>query len=470
MTQSPSSSINRRQFLAGTVAALALSPAPSRGETAPPSLVARPGMAQLTPKEYPETAIWGFDGQAPGPLLRARQGDRLQRRLMNQLPVPTSVHWHGIRIDNAMDGVAGLTQEPVAPGGSFDYAFDLPDAGTYWYHAHTMSLEQVARGLYGALIVEEPEAPDIDREEALVLDDWRLDRETAQITDDFGAWHDLSHAGRIGNLVSTNGAFDLTLAARRNERLRLRLINAANARILALSLVGLEGWVMALDGMPLDHPETAQGELILAPGQRMDLIVDVTADVGETAHLAHLANDGQWWSQVAWSVTGAASSTRRPVPAALPPNPRQAVPGVAQARSVTLTMEGGAMGRLQAATYEGQRLSFRDLAERGHFWAFNGIVGLTDTPLLEADLGETIRIRIANDTAFPHAMHLHGMHFREVLADATLGPLRDTLLVQRGESRDIAFVADNPGDWLFHCHMLAHAASGMRTWVKVRRS
>ncbi len=128
------------------------------------------------------------------------------------------------------------------------------------------------------------------------------------------------------------------------------------------------------------------------------------------------------------------------------------------------------MGRLQAATYEGQRLSFRDLAERGHFWAFNGIVGLTDTPLLEADLGETIRIRIANDTAFPHAMHLHGMHFREVLADATLGPLRDTLLVQRGESRDIAFVADNPGDWLFHCHMLAHAASGMRTWVKVRRS
>lgn len=460
--------LGRRQVLLGVAAALAL-PTPSRGETAPRSLVARLGKAQLTPEGYPETEIWGFDGQAPGPLLRARQGARFERRLVNNLPVPTSVHWHGIRIDNAMDGVAGLTQDPVAPGDTFDYAFDLPDAGTYWYHAHTMSYEQVARGLYGALIVEEAEAPDVDREETLILGDWRLDRETAQITPDFGAWHDLSHAGRMGNLITTNGAFDLRLDARRNERLRLRLVNAANARILPLSLLGLEGWLMALDGMPLDRPTPVQGELSLAPGQRMDLIVDVTAAEGETAHIAHLANDGKWWSQVAWTVAGAASSTRRPEPPALPANPRRTVPGVKDARQVTMTMAGGAMGGLQAATYQGEHLSFRDLAEQGQFWAFNGTVGMTDTPLLEASLGETIRVKIVNETVFPHAMHLHGMHFREVLRDTSLGPLRDTLLVQRGEAREIAFVADNPGDWLFHCHMLAHAASGMTTWVKVKR-
>lgn len=469
MTHSSSMPLPRRAFLVGAAATLAL-PTVSRGDTAPLPLVARPGKAQLTPDGYPETAIWGFEGQAPGPVLRARQGDRLARRLVNELPVPTSVHWHGIRNDNAMDGVAGLTQDPVAPGDSFDYTFDLPDAGTYWYHAHTMSYEQVARGLYGALIVEESEAPDIDRDEVLILDDWRLDRETAQIAEDFGAWHDLSHAGRMGNIVTTNGAFDLNLAARRNERLRLRLINAANARILALALIGLEGWVMALDGMPLDRPKTAQGELILAPGQRMDLIVDVTADEGETAHLAHLANDGKWWSQVAWTVDGAVASNPRPAPGPLPPNPRQDVPGVTEARTVTMRMEGGAMGRMQAATYQRRRLSFRELAEQGQFWAFNGTVGRTETPLLEADPGETIRVRVVNDTAFPHAMHLHGMHFREVLDAAALGPLRDTLLVQRGETREIAFVADNPGDWLFHCHMLAHAAAGMTTWLKVRRS
>ncbi|TNE90290.1 MAG: multicopper oxidase family protein [Rhodobacteraceae bacterium] len=458
--------INRRGFCMGVTAALAL-PIPALGQAAPKILTARPGMAQLAPGDYPETEIWGFDGQAPGPVLRARQGDRFERRLVNELQVPTSVHWHGIRIDNAMDGVAGLTQDPVAPGNTFDYAFDLPDAGTYWYHAHTQSYEQVARGLYGALIVEEPEAPDVDRDEVLVMDDWRLDPATAQIASDFGAWHDLSHAGRMGNLLTTNGVFDLMLEARRNERLRLRLINAANARIFVLSLAGLEGWVMALDGMPLDNPMPADDQLILAPGQRIDLIVDVTAEEGETAYVAQLADDGQWWSQAVWTVKGTASSDRRLEPAALPANPRQAVPGMQEARRTKLIMEGGAMGRLQAAVYQGQRLSFRDMAEQGQFWSFNGTVGRTDAPLIEANLGETIRVEILNQTVFPHAMHLHGMHFREVLGDGSLGPLRDTLLVQRGETREIAFVADNPGDWLFHCHMLAHAASGMMTWLRV---
>ncbi|WP_300245982.1 multicopper oxidase family protein [Antarcticimicrobium sp.] len=470
MSRNTSMTIHRRGLLLGAAAAFAM-PMPSRSETAPRALVARPGKAQLAPEGYPETEIWGFEGQAPGPLLRARQGARLQRRLMNELPVPTSVHWHGIRIDNAMDGVAGLTQASVAPGETFDYVFDLPDAGTYWYHAHTNSYEQVARGLYGALIVEEPEAPDVDREETLILDDWRLDHETAQISGDFGAWHDLSHAGRMGNIITTNGSFILQRAARTNERLRLRLINAASARVLTLSLAGLEGWVMALDGMPLARPIAAQDTLLLAPAQRMDLIVDVTAAEGETAHLAYMDDDGKWWSQVAWDITGSAASKPRPAPGALPPNPRQAVPGVAGARTVTLVMEGGAMGRLQAATYGGKRLAFRELAERGQFWAFNGTVGRTDAPLVKAALGDTLRIRIVNDTVFPHAMHLHGMHFREVMKDSdSLGPLRDTLLVQRGETREIAFVADNPGDWLFHCHMLAHAAAGMTTWIKVARS
>jgi len=125
------------------------------------------------------------------------------------------------------------------------------------------------------------------------------------------------------------------------------------------------------------------------------------------------------------------------------------------------------MGSLDAAILAGERKTFQSLVQANQFWAFNGIIGMTETPFLETSLGQTVRLEIFNDTVFPHAMHLHGMHFREVLKDGTLGSLRDTLLTFGGETREIAFMANNPGDWLFHCHMLSHADSGMMTWLKV---
>ena len=125
------------------------------------------------------------------------------------------------------------------------------------------------------------------------------------------------------------------------------------------------------------------------------------------------------------------------------------------------------MGGMRAARVDGQDLDARTLAGRGLFWALNGIAGRPDTPLLELSLGETARIGMANNTAFPHAMHLHGMHFAEVLPNGGLGPLRDTILLNPQETREIAFQAHNPGDWLFHCHMLAHHQAGMGTWIRV---
>ena len=144
-----------------------------------------------------------------------------------------------------------------------------------------------------------------------------------------------------------------------------------------------------------------------------------------------------------------------------------APPRLAEARPLCLEMSGGAMGRLDAAILDGRRRSFGQMVEANQFWAFNGTVGMTPTPLAELARDEPVHLAIRNDTAFPHAMHLHGMHFREIAADGTLGPLRDTPLLQRGETREIAFAADNPGVWLFHCHMLSHAESGMMTWLKV---
>ncbi|MDD9979549.1 MAG: multicopper oxidase domain-containing protein, partial [Boseongicola sp.] len=246
-------SFNRRQFIAAGAALTALGAVGAQA-AANSDLHARVADIQLLPEKYGQTRIWGFEGLAPGPEIRVAQGARIQRRLVNNLPDATSTHWHGIRIDNAMDGVVGLTQDAIAPGASFDYDFVAPDAGTYWYHAHNRSFEQVARGLHGALIVEEPDPIDIDHEEVLILDDWLIDPETAQIANSFGAMHDLSHAGRLGNYITTNGQYNLSKSVKRHDRLRLRIINAANARVFQLSLAGLDGWVVALDGMPLAQP------------------------------------------------------------------------------------------------------------------------------------------------------------------------------------------------------------------------
>ncbi|WP_267888899.1 multicopper oxidase family protein [Nioella nitratireducens] len=459
----------RRQFMAGTAAATALLgflPREAMATGSFETLEAIPASVQLAPDSYPATDIWGYGGTAPGPILRVDKGGRLQRRFVNSLPQASSIHWHGIRIDNAMDGVPGLTQAAVEPGEGFDYDFLLPDAGTYWYHSHNHSTEQVARGLYGALIVEESTPPDVDRDEVLVLDDWLIDPETGQLSGDFGSPHAHSHAGRMGNLILTNGIFDNTMTVQRNERLRLRLINAANARIFVLGLIGLEGWTVALDGMPLPAPEPLEEVLVLGPGQRADLIVDVIAEDGGTAYLAR-ADEARSAPQVTFHVRGQASLARRGAPAALPPNPGHAMQLSQDTARLTLNMEGGAMGGLRQAMYEGEEHSFRNLAQAGQFWAFNGTVGMPDTPLATIDRGQIVRLTILNDTAFPHAMHLHGMHFREVLEGDSLGPMRDTLLMASTERREIAFAADNPGDWLLHCHMLSHAASGMMTWVRV---
>lgn len=446
----------RRAVLAG-LGASALTARAGRAEAAPIPLTAQRAMAQIAPEGYPQTEVWSYDGMLPGPQLRIAQGTRVQRRFVNKLEVPSSVHWHGIRIDNAMDGVAGLTQDAVPPGASFDYDFLAPDAGTYWYHAHTNSMEQVARGLSGALVVEERNAPDVDRDEVLMLDDWRLDPETAQLSPDFSHPMDLSHGGRFGNLIGTNGRYALTLTAKRHERLRLRLLNAANARIFVLRLNGLSGWQVALDGMPLPAPEPVPQEIVLAPAQRVDLIVDVT---GEEAAIERLGNDQEWHRQVGFKISGQASRGRRAAPASLPANPNMDGPDLAHARALEMKIEGGAMGRMPMSRMRG-------MMQGGKFWTLGGQAGPVDAPFARLSHGEPVRLRMINDTAFPHAMHLHGMHFREVLADGRLGPMRDTLLTDAGASHEIAFTADNPGKWLLHCHMLAHAAAGMTSWIEV---
>lgn len=461
---------SRREFLRGAAALAVLGgtgvrPFAARAEAREAAVLhARPGVSRLAPSDYPETAVWGYEGRVPGPTIRVRHGERVVRRFVNGLPQPSTVHWHGIRIDNAMDGVPEVTQAAVPSGGEFLYDFEPPDAGTYWYHPHHRAFEQVARGLYGALVVEEREAPPVDGDEVLLLDDWRLAPD-ASIHESFGVLHDWAHAGRIGNWVTVNGESAWSREAARHERLRLRLVNAANARVFSLALERLEGWVVALDGQPLAAPGSAPS-IVLAPGQRADLIVDVLAHDGEEAVLVSRERDGDF-VLAGFPVRGSARERRLGVPAPLPPNPVAPLGDLARARRATLRMEGGAMGGLERAMVGGRMLSLPELAEQGKVWAMNGLAEMSDRPLFEAPAGETVLLELVNDTAWPHAMHPHGHHARAMASDGSAGPLRDTLLVDPGETLLMAFVADNPGDWLLHCHMLEHSPGGMMAWFRV---
>ena len=428
--------MNRRQFLA-TAAASAL--LPGSGRAAPISLRAGPASVRLVPHVAGPTSMLGFNGATPGPEIRARAGGRVSVAFENGTRQAGAIHWHGIHIANAMDGVPGLTQDAVPPGGSFAYDFAVPYPGTYWYHAHHRSWEQVAKGLYGPLIVEERDPPRLDHDITVVLDDWRLTPEGA-LHPSFGNRHDFSHAGRLGNY---GRAFFSRGTVRRRDRVRLRLINAATARTFKLRIGGGSGRVVAVDGMPLAEPEPL-GEPALAPAQRVDIVFDVAGPV--TFHL--LPRGGPY------PLGTIAQEGVNPAPiggpvAALPP-PRVPAPG--RARRLVLAMQGGAMGGRHGGD---------------DFWAFNDRSGMPDAPWQRFARGETVRIALRNDTAFPHGIHIHGHHFHELDEDGAPGHYRDTTLVEARQSRDVLCVFDNPGKWLIHCHTLAHQASGMKTWIEV---
>ena len=383
----------------------------------------------------------GFNGTTPGPELRPRQGERLSVRFENHLDEGSSVHWHGIRLPNAMDGVPELTQDLVMPGESFDYDFQVKDAGTFWYHSHNRSWEQVAKGLYGPLIVEETDPPVVDHDITVILDDWRIEK-TGALVGGFGNMHDFAHAGRLGNFARVLLSRDLV---RLGDRLRLRVINTATARVFPLRIDGVDGQVVALDGMPLTKPR-ALDDVQLAPAQRMDVIGDVTGPV-----LFNFVGRDELYKLGTLRIEGKnPSPSSAPIPALTAANVE--TPNPTPDHVLSLRMEGGAMGGRHAGA---------------DIWALNGLSGLQDAPFANFKAGETAVIDLINDTSFPHGMHLHGHHFHEINADGSLGDIRDTSLVDRRSARKIAVVFDNPGKWLLHCHMLGHQASGMKTWVEV---
>lgn len=417
---------------------------------------------------------WTYNGHVPGETIRVREGDRVRVTLQNDLPEPTTIHWHGLDVPTNMDGVPDISQPAIQPGETFTYEFEARPAGTRWYHTHFNSAKQMDLGLSAPFIIE-PLTPDspTDREYTLVLDDWVTGSATpsASSTEE-GMMNDMMGDGMMGGMMmgdtgpaydtfTLNGkAFPATepLKIKPGERVRLRLINASNMQTFVIRLAGHRLQVTHTDGNPLQSPVEVDA-IPIAPAERYD--VTFVAD-----------NPGQWplyalnpthtegglkTLVVYQGFESAAEAELNYSPAGLTfwsydlGQGIDFLPAVSgRSRAIDLTLSGGMMGSSQ--------------------WTINGKV-YPNTDTLKANLNQLVQVRLSNMSMQAHPFHLHGQSFRVLSVDgqALSTPLiKDTVdVTAMMGTADIEFVAFNPGDWMFHCHKPMHMDGGMTTLVKI---
>ncbi|EPJ49362.1 MAG: hypothetical protein OFPII_01490 [Osedax symbiont Rs1] len=456
--------LNRRTFI--KLASICLLPLSQFSQAITPQYRA------ITLKLRTETQDW-FANYAPIQLwasdlkqLDLQQFETVQIEVQNQLPEATSLHWHGMRVENRMDGVSGMTQAPIAAGASFNYQITARDAGTYWAHAHHQTYEQLARGLYLPLIVWEAEKYVVDQDLLMVIDDWLINADRQLDIASLANFTEWAHGGRKGNVITVNRQRDNIYHCKLGQRIRLRLLNAANSRIMTLAFPNLKVWILAKDGQPLPTPLKSDKPLTLGPAERYDLIVEIPQSIGNFPIYEVSAKQKLVVSNIVVTANDRLLQ-HDSEPLALPENRLPKIDKNNIVHRKKLLMEGGAMGNLQQARYQGELLSVNELVKKQQIWSFNGVANLADQPLLTAKSGEMVEIEIINQTRWPHAMHLHGHHFK---ADSAFYPKNiwhDTLLIEAGGTTKIMFRAGERGKWLLHCHMIEHQASGMATWIQV---
>ncbi|SOE03156.1 multicopper oxidase family protein [Blastococcus haudaquaticus] len=460
----------RRQFLGLTAAAglSLLTGCSGRGPSAAgPStagalrLTAAPMRVDLAGHAVP---TWGY-GTVPGPEIRLRAGETLRVQLANELPEDTTVHWHGLTPPNGMDGVPGITQDPVAPGEGFSYEFETPVAGSFMYHAHVGM--QLDRGLYGPLVVE-PRTEELayDSEYTLMLDDWRdgLDDHAGhgaessaghgaedRAGDDPDPVDAVSFGGRSYPLLLVNGRPPEdapVLTARPGDRLRLRVMNIAADTGFRFAVAGHRLTVTHADGMPVE-PVTVDA-LRLGMGERYDVLVDA-AQPGGVWQVGVQPEGRGGWGRALLRYTGSEASTA-PAVAERPAELDGRLVSYEQlvARE-PLPLPAGAPDRSYDLTLSGTQIGGQSYPDAD--------------PLVVSD-GDWVRFTMRNTSAKWHPMHLHGHHF-QVLTASGRGPVKDTVTVpSRGGEVTFDFLATNPGRWLFHCHNHHHMEDGMLRLVE----
>lgn len=409
-------------------------------------LVASAGDAELVAGRMTRSLL--YNNRTPGPTLHARVGDRVRVHFRNDLQEPTTIHWHGLRIPAEMDGNP-MVQPPVMPGGTFDYEFVVRDPGTFWYHPHVNTIEQLDRGLYGAIVVHEAEPPRFTAERVFVLDDVRLDARGA-IAPFASGGHDAVH-GRAGNYLLTNGAAArASLTAPRGSIERWRIVNAAGSRVLTLSLQGASWRVVGTDGGLLPTA-WEPSRLQVAPGQRFDLEVTLNDASGVTELLAHVLTQTDAGVQ---TVPRALVELRYEgdTTATPPVYPTVTLPPRAESPMLQTI-------RLGANTDGGLAFTINGRVHHEHA-----------APMERYVQGEPVRFTIINEIGPEHPFHLHGQFFQIVSRggrDADELGLKDTVQLGPMERVVIETRFENPGRWMYHCHIPEHAEHGMMAELEV---
>ncbi|MDR3407970.1 MAG: multicopper oxidase domain-containing protein [Methylovirgula sp.] len=408
-------------------------------EAPPRRLVAQKAALRLLPSA--ETAILGFDGTAPGALLRCKLGQNLAIRLVNQTDQPLTLANWGLRLPNALDGVAPLTQKPVPPGQSFDYRLTPPDAGLFGYRSFVApdAGNQLRRGLYGAIIIDEAAPPAADNDILAVLADWQLDPKT-QILD----------TPRPGESLATINSKPLALEETHNpgSRIRLRLLNAAAARLFFVAFDGMTPHVLAIDGQPCSVFSPVGNLLPVGPGGRFDVMFDLPV-TGGPARLVLRETGRTDQPLIIFNTSGNKWPDMPPI-AALPQNPLlPAAIRLQDAKNVQVTVAGGG-----AAPFN-----------------LNGVPGTAfgNAPLFSVKRGASATLALVNKSTAATQMRVHG-HALRILHDLDDGwdPFwRDSVIVPPGRTKHAAFVADNPGDWAIEVLPLDVPAGDMVTWFAV---
>lgn len=394
------------------------------------------------------------------PVVRMKKGEAFAARLVNGIDDPTTIHWHGLRIPNKMDGVPFLTQPYVYTGDSFDYAFTPPDAGTFWYHPHCNTLIQMGHGMTGVIVVENPKDPAFDSEIVLNLRDWRLGGD-GQFIAQFRP-RDSAKSGTYGTVRTANWQQQPQYDAPAGGLVRLRIAITDVTRIYNFRMEGADATVIAIDGNPV--PQRFPLDLLqLGPGQRLELAVRMPDDEGATVKLEDIRGTDP---KVLATLHSVGTSLKRNVAdlGALEDNP-VAKADIGAAEHIPLILSATAEDTSDGSICGSLGYSF---------WAINKVPWPGDTPdptapLAELKLGKSYVIDMENVTPHTHPIHLHGMSFT-VLSSSTrqvMPFVSDTYLIQPNEKVQLGFVADNPGDWLLHCHIIEHQKTGMTSYVRV---
>lgn len=404
------------------------------------------------------TRALAYNGVVPGPLLEARVGDTVVVHFANRLTEPTTIHWHGVRVPNAMDG-ADTAQTPVPPGGTFEYRFTVPDAGTFWYHPHVDEPVQLERGLYGAIVVREREAPVAKppaNESVLLLDDLTVTAD-GQIAPPGGISE--GHAGREGPVQLVNGGTRPELVVRAGERRILRVVNAGSARFYRLALAsGAPLTLLGTDVGRLASPREV-ADVLLVPGDRVELALTPVGEPGGAEMLRALPVDrGQGAGTVSpidllrfRATSDAALGDPGPLPSPGAPLPPPLDTNGATVRRVVFDERTDPVTHAVIFLIDGQ--------------------AAPDVPTLMTTLGTTEVWDLVNDSEMDHPFHLHGYFFQPLAREGAPFPFaswEDTLVLPARTTTRVAFRPDDrPGMWMYHCHILEHAAHGMMAHLHV---